>query len=370
MKFAVIEYSSKSKRVWKHQPNRPNYLCDPEKEIDPTSFGCYVSALEGEHIPLTWLILGSSQSPVAKARQFVFRAYKKLTGHWPQIYSLNYLEQFDVLMVVHQISNGHEITALTARLRRLYPKKFIIGVPTQPFGLLKNYWQKNPGWLADFKRYMDLCHVFVSINQAVTEEWQQLTKTPVLYVPQPYPVEYASQYFSPISEKKPIIFVAGTTERPNIAQGQRIAAQLQKKHPEHLIHVTDTPGFPLDIKNLKTSRYKVIPFAPWEEHLKYLRHVKLVINTDYTYTRGRVQVDCAAVGTPSVGGNSDGQIDLFSRLQSHPKTSDAEIFNWCSKLLTDASHYEETVSQATQQLQKYNYQQSAQRIKDLVEKYG
>ena len=80
MNFAVIEYASKTGDIWRHQPGKPNYLEDPAKVIDPTSFGCYVSALEGEHIPLTKLI-GTSN--------LYNRVVKKLTGSWPQNNSLD-----------------------------------------------------------------------------------------------------------------------------------------------------------------------------------------------------------------------------------------------------------------------------------------
>src|SRR5690348_13841799 len=156
MKFAVVEYSSKSGTVWHHTAAKPNYLADPDKEIDPTSFGCYVSALEGEHIPFKGIINGSVV-PVSPLSFAARRVYRKLFHHWPATYDLSYLQQFDILMVVHQISDSHEMTALAKRLRQLPKRPFLIGVPTQPYGLWKDYYDTHPAELADFKDYLAAC---------------------------------------------------------------------------------------------------------------------------------------------------------------------------------------------------------------------
>ena len=136
MKFAVVEYSSKTGTIWKHTSNRPNYLCDPVREIDPTSFGCYVSALAGEHIPLTSCIIGKDiPLPIRIYRKII----KRITGNWPSEYSLDYFRQFDALLVVYQISDGHELVRFLKRIKKIHPNCVLLGVPTQPYGILKNY---------------------------------------------------------------------------------------------------------------------------------------------------------------------------------------------------------------------------------------
>jgi len=365
MSFAVIEYTTKNGLVWVPTPERPNYLADPQKEIDPTSFACYTTALNGEHIPLRGLILG----PVNKRTRigkFIYRIIKKLTGSWPQWYSLEYLKPFEILLVVHQISNAHEMTAFLKRLKRKFPEKTIIGVPTQPFGILQDYWAKNPDGLEEMKSFMGECSVFVTVVKETEHAWQELTKTPTVYLPQPYPVDYAIQYFLPLEKKENIIFVAGVTERDNIRKGQSAAVALQKQFPEYEIHVTDTPGLTLDTSALSGSRFKVLPFQEWREHLQYLNKVKLVINTDYTLTRGRVQVDCAAVGTISIGANSDGQADLFPELKSSPETSVADITEMGERLLKNETLYRQYADAALQRLTYYNYERSRERLLQLA----
>ena len=194
LKFAVVEYSSKTGTVWRHRADRPNYLADPAREMDPTSFGCYVSALAGEHIPLLGLILGPV-APVTRWQRLWRKIMKRLTGRWPENYSLRYLASFDAILVVHQISDGHEVTAFTRRLKQTYPRLCVIGVPTQPYGILKRHWENQPAWLADFKIFMRSCDVFISIVASTVPAWQKLSGRPVAYLPQPYPVEFTQQFF-------------------------------------------------------------------------------------------------------------------------------------------------------------------------------
>lgn len=365
MKFAVVEYSSKTGKIWKHTADRPNYLCDPVKEIDPTSFGCYVSALEGEHIPLTAFAIGEKAN-LSSLGMFRRKVYKRITGDWPA-YDISYFKQFDALLVVHQISDAHEVTMFTKRIKNEYPHIKILGVPTQPYGILKAWWEHHHDSLSILKDFMDTCDVFITIVESTKDVWQGMTKTPVVYLPQPYPVQYAQQFFKARDAKEKVIYIAGVTDRDNIKIGHIVAKHVQKKHPEYIIHVTQIPGMSLDTSELKGATYKVIDFDPWQKHLEYLSQPLMVINTDYTQTRGRVQVDCAAVGTPSVGADSDGQVDLFPDLPASPISSIDELVAQGNRLIEDSAFYEHVVSQAQKRMQKYSYPESAQRIQELVQ---
>lgn len=368
MKFAVIEYTSKSGKIWKHRGDKPNYLADPAKEIDPTSFGCYVSALEGEHIPLKGIITGTAthvSRPVALSR----RVYRKITGHWPATYDISYMRQFDVLMVVHQLSDSHEMVNVLQRLRQQSPRPFLIGVPTQPFGLLQKRLEADAKADGDVRAHMDACDVFLTVVDSTLPIWQQKSATPVVYLPQPYPVAFASQYGRPQSQKKPIIFVAGVTDRPNIALGHAVARKIQVKYPQYSIHVTDTPGHTQDFSALAGGTFATQAFLPWQDQLHYLSQVSLVVNTDYTLTRGRVQVDCAAVGTPAIGADSDGQRDLFPDLFADANTTVEVLVAKALRLLEDKQWYGAVIAKAKERLQKYTYELSKERIAALVQKY-
>jgi len=363
MKFAVVEYSSKTKKIWRHTEKRPNYLCDPIHEIDPTSFGCYVSAFEGEHVPLVSLITGTQ---VFLPLRIYRKIMKRITGAWPT-YSISYLQQFDVLLVVYQISDGHEMVALLQRLRAEHPSQIIIGVPTQPYGILREYWDKTPEALTEMREFIRACHTFITIVKRTLPKWERISRTPMLYMPQPYPTAFASRMFRERDQKSNIIFVAGVTGRDNIIKGQIVAAQLQKKFPAYRIQMAQVEGMDLDVKNLSGSTYDVLPFQPWQEHLAMLSRVALVINTDYTETRGRVQADCAAVGTVSIGANSDAQEDLFPKLPADRNTSTAQLVLQGEQLLGDTSYYSEIARTAQQRLAQYDYEPSKERMEELVQ---
>jgi len=360
MKFAVIEYTTKTGQIWRPTPERPNYLGDPQREIDPTSFACYTTALQGEHIPLTWLI-----NP-----NLLKKVIKRLTGAWPQWHSLDYQKKFDALMVVHQLSNAHEILALTKRLKKEQPNQFIIGVPTQPYGLLKKHLDQNQKDQQIFSDYMNTCDVFLTVVKSTQGYYKALTKTPVVYMPQPYPYHYAKDFALSLQQKDKTILVAGVTQRPNIKQGQLVAVELQKLLPDYQIIIPKVPELDYDETNLKNSNYKILPFEQWREHLKTLAKTSLVINTDYTQTRGRVQTDCAAVKTISLGGNSDGQADLFPDLISTPQTSVSNLVKLGHKILTDADYYKNITHNASERLKKYDYEASATRLMALVKTYN
>jgi len=196
-----------------------------------------------------------------------------------------------------------------------------------------------------------------------------MTNTEVVYLPQIYPTHYASRFFTKRAAKEKAIFVAGITDRPNILQGFAVAQTLQKKFPDYHINVTQIPGVTMNFDLLREAKYSVIPFQQWREHLPWLAKQALAINTDYTLTRGRVQVDCAAVGTPSLGGNSDGQTDLFPKLASTPNTTVEKLVKLGSNLLTDHAYYEKTVATAHEKLKKYDYEESAERLQVLVKSH-
>lgn len=368
MKFAVVEYTSKSGKIWRHQEGKPNYLADPEKEIDPTSFGSYVSALGGEHIPITGFITGDINKP-NKVTVVFNKVYKRLTGSWPQTYSIKYMEKFDFILLVHQLSDAHEITAFGQRLKQTYPHIFIVGVPTQPYGLLRKKLDDDPKTTQELTDFIDACDVFLSVVKETKDYYANMSSTEVVYLPQIYPTHYASKQFLPWEKKDKSIFVAGITDRPDIAKGFLVAKQLQKEFPEYDIKVTQIPGVEMDFSNLEGATYSIAPFDPWREHLPWLAKQAMVINTDYTLTRGRVQVDAAAVGTPALGSNSDGQTDLFPELAATEDTSVETLVEMGRKLLSDHEYYAKTAQYGLERLKKYDFEESAARILLLVKSH-
>src|SRR5581483_6070032 len=218
----------------------------------------------------------------------------------------------------------------------------------------------------ELKEFTAACDTFITVVESTLSAWQAISAVPTVYMPQPYPVDYTKQFFSPRTRKEKILFVAGVAGRPQILKGHTVARELQKQFSDYTIWVTDTPGEPFNDQELAGARYEKRPFEEWREHLQSLRTVALVVNTDFTQTRGRVQVDSAAVGTPSLGADSDGQRDLFPQLAATPHTPVSELVTTGARLLRDTAYYNEIVAYASERLAVYSYEDAATRLAMLV----
>lgn len=352
MRFAVVEYSSKSNEIWKHTATKPNFLADPNTEIDATSFGTWVSILEGEHIPLL---------KFAKHKTLWRKAAKRLTGSWPS-FSVNYFNRFDVLLIVHQLSDAHELVGFINKLKAQEKSPFIIGVPTQPFGILRAETEVNTEAKSNLINFIQACDQFISIDKATTNWYEKISGANAKYFPQPYPVKFAQHFAVSPEQKEKTIMVAGVTQRENIALGQKVAAALQKKFPEYKILVPKVADLDYDFKNLQNADYKILDFERWQEHLQTLAKTRLVINTDFIHTRGRLQMDCAAVQTLSLGSNSDAQLDLCPELAANSDTSLEKIISLGEKLLADDTYYRSLVEKVNEKISFYDYDNSRERF--------
>lgn len=364
MKFCCVEYTTKTGRVWVPSVEHPNYLADPIRVIDPTSFGSYTTALNGEHVPLSGVVLGHLGHGYPFQGLFQ-RIHRRLTGRWG-LYSLSYFKKFDTMLAVYDWRRGREIAEFVRRVREELPHIVVVGVPTQPFGALRESWRVEEN-LRPLVEFYNNCHAVLSVVRATVPYQQALTKTPVVYIPQPYPVEYAERYWHSEPEKDRILFVAGETTRPDILAGHLAARMIQQRHPELTIHITKTPGSPLNTHILDGTRHGITPFRPWREHLTYLSRVKIALNTDTWWTRGRVQADCAAVGTPSIGGPSDGQQELFPDLLIRDVEDFPLILDLASRLLGDLEFYEKVTMRAKHRLASYNFTAATERFHRLVQ---
>lgn len=365
MRFACVEYTTKTGRIWRHTPERPNYLCDPVREIDPTSFGCYTSALSGVHIPLSGLMYGQLDAPPSRAQRVRQDLARRMLGSF-RPYDLSYLKPFDVLLVIYQTSNDDELVRFVHRLRAELPQTMIVSSSSPPFGRLRDAWRTNPETAFRYRAFLDASHVNMNVCRATVPYYRGLSRTPSLYLPQPYPVEYALQVAQArggdATGGPPVIYVAGDTVRPDIMTGHLVARALQQRHPELLIRVTKTPEFALNTSFLAGTRYEVSSFRPWVEQLRELVPVRLVINTDLWWTRGRVPVDCAAAGVPCVGTTSDGQTELWPGLAAAESIDIDQLVELGERALTDDDFRTRAVETARRRLWQYTYAHTVDRF--------
>lgn len=366
MRFACIEFTTKARKIWRPTPERPNYLCDPEREIDPTSFGCYTSALNGAHIPLSGLIYGSLETPPSPLQRLRQDLTRRFTGQF-RPYDLSFLADLDVLLVIYQLSNDDEIVRFIQRARKELRNTLLVSCSSPPFGRLREHWKDHPETITRYQTFLDSTQVNMNVCRATVPFYRQLTTTPSLYLPQPYPVEYAVEYAQKNTGHRPILYVAGDTVRPDIVTGHLIAKTLQRRHPELLIRITKTPEFSLNTAFLRGTRFEIAPFRPWADQVRELSGVRLVINTDLWWTRGRVPVDCAAAGVPCVGTTSDGQTELWPELAASDSTDVDRLIALAERALTDDTFRAAAIAKARRRLAHYAYAPTVQRFTRVVE---
>ncbi len=368
MHFACIEFSTKSGEIWRPTPEKPNFLCDPEKEIDPTSFGCWTSALNGEHIPYSFLQIGKN------ARSFAFKIQRRLDrikekmSKRPVYHNLNYLKKFNLILLIVHTYSLPLFADLAQRIQKINPHAILLGSITSPLGLLRETWKKSGEYRA-FKNFADYCDLFINVNRVAQKYLEYITKTPVIYFPQFYPYEFARQSFQPRERREKTIFVAGETSRTDNLAGQLVAIALLKKHPDFQIKIVDIPGTNLAPLKIARVPFQAIPFQNWQKHLKRLASYYLVINLDQIWTLGRLQADCAAVGTPSIGINANNQMEMFPDLTIKDIEGIGDAVSLGERLIGESDFYHSVQEKANKVISQNDYDQSRQRLFDLLNHY-
>ena len=365
IRFACIEYSTKTGGIWRPTPEKPNYLCDPETEIDPTSFGCWTSSLSGEHIPVNFLRRRQNPHTLSyKLGRKLDLTLEKIQRK-PVYRNLDYLKKFNlILFLVHSFSMPL-MTDLIRKTKKVNPNATYLGSIVSPLGMLREVWKKENEFRA-FKTFADHCDFFINVNRAAAGYLESFLKTKVVYLPQFYPFEYAHRFFKKREEKEKIILVAGETERTDNLAGQFVALQIQKKYSEFLIQVVDYPH--LNVAPLKTAhaRFEIVPFLKWQENLKRLARFFLVINMDQTWTLGRLQADCAAVGTPNIGINANNQLEFFPKLSLPDIAGIKQGIELAEKLISDSIFYQNIQQLASQKLSENNYAKSKEKLLKIL----
>jgi hypothetical protein len=350
---------------------KPNYLCDPSNEIDVTAWGAWTSALEGEHIPLQFLVDGKTSDGIktggfSGVKYKVLSKIKKAVDYVPLFRNINYLEKFDVVLVCHHFYYNREMTQLLKIAKKTFPNKIFLGTTAYNLGRIREYW-RDAAWYMDFKEFIDNCTLYINLNRVADEYYRLLTKTPVVYFPQFYPYEYAKKYFIKLQEKENAIFVAGETTRIDNIVSMLIAKRIQEKHRDYVIKVTSMQG--MNLKPLQGANYQVIPFVDWRSYIELLGMMKIVLNMDAWWTKGRVPGDAACVGTPCIGINADTQMELFPELTCRDITDVRMAVNLALRLISENDYYEKIQMNAMKKLEEYSYTNSIDRLDRLVKIY-
>ncbi len=374
MKFACVELYTKSGKIWDGAGGKPNYLCNPKNEIDNSSFGCWTSAMQGEHVPLSWFKLRKIPSKIYHSQlaprmsRFNYAGYslfsRMANKAFEDFHNLEYLSKFDVVLVdIHEYSI-QAMAKFIVSAKKMQKRPIFLGVFGVTFNIIREA-LKDPETFSYFKTFIDNCDVFLNWgNEAISEYLKFYTDTPVVNFPMFYPYEFTKRFFRPYQEKEKIIFISGHTQRTDHVLSLLIAKKIQAKYPDFFIETIGRPG--QNLETLKGARYGVVPFLNWTNYLDHTGKTYMIIDMDNTWTSGRTVNDAAAVGTPCIGINSGNQGRLFPDLACLDVIDTKRAFSLGCRLIEDRQFYESMQSKATKKLEESSYENSVKSLKKLL----
>lgn len=371
MRFACVEYTTKSGHIWRPTPERPNYLCDHKNEIDAAGYGTWTSALDGEHVPVTWFHDGKPGPAIGEKLPIRTRISMRLNRRRNKpilsFDNLDYVDNFDVMLVCFHFYGYRLMTDFLVAAKKRFPDKVFLGTHAVfSLGRLREYWT-NSDLFIHLQRFMNECDIFTIANPQAVDYFDLITGTPVVYFPQFYPVSYAGRHFKDVDHKDKSIFVAGSTSRNDITWSCLLAVQLQKRFPDYVIQIVGKDDF--NYAALQDANYEILPYMSWDEYLDVTSRARLVLNTDVGWTNGRVQADAAAVGTPCIGSNAGRQTELFPDLVCRDIEDTAKALSLGTKLIENADYYQSVTSRALRTLEGWSYESGPARLADLVDKF-
>ncbi|MFQ5893661.1 MAG: hypothetical protein ACE5H5_05045, partial [Nitrospinota bacterium] len=271
-----------------------------------------------------------------------------------------------------------EFSEFIIRARALAPETVLIGCHTVPLIILQEA-LRQPDKLQYFKAFIDSCDVFVTYMRGAESYFRLLTDTPVAYCPVPYPVEHVRQYWRPREEKDRVILCAGETSRSINLMSHFVARRLRDRYPDFHIHLgpvshsglvgpvwSDNRYPHMHAVSLDEGTYEVLSYLPWQEFLRSVARTYLVVYTDLHWTKGRFPTDAAGVGTPCIGLAADSQRELFPETTCTEPFEADRMIEIASRLIEDASFYEEVQHTAATRLEEYSYDRSVKRFHHLL----
>ncbi len=378
MKFACVELYTKSGRIWDGARQQPNYLCDPS-EIDNASFGCWTSALKGEHVPLLWFKFRKPMrrfyhgQMAPRMSKFNYAGYSIISRLFNNAFedfnNLDYLSKFDVVLVVVHDYSIRAMAKFVTAAKKLQKKPIILGA----FGVTLNFMRealKEPENFKHFKIFIDNCDVFVNYyHEAISDYLKLFTSTPVVNFPQFYPFEFAKSFFTPIDGKEQVIFISGHSQRTDHVASMLVARKVQELHPEFTIELVGRPKQSLE--PLQGANFRVAPFQRrWADYMEKTKKNYLVLDLDNTWTLGRVVRDAAAVGSPCIGLNSGSQASLFPDLVCRDIIDTDKAIELGAKLIEDKSFYRGVQRKAFEKLEECSFENSVKRLHNMLKEYA
>ena len=369
VRFASVRYRTKSGRIWEGNRARPVESHDLKKEIDITSYGCWTEILEGKEIPLDHIRFGIERDhwgyPLAKT---LLKVSKKTLGKIPYR-CLDLLKDINLLLVTTFSYSIPEMTDFLEKYRDTLKdgnrEVVVLGAMEETLDIFRRRWEHDPKALSRFIDFANACDIFLTPYHSGTKRYHELLmKTPVVYFPLFFPVQFAQQFAVNTEDKKREILVVTSKGNTDRITSLLVAKEIQKRHPDFLIRVVLTEGTNLSL--LSGCRYECVPRLPWKEYLQVIRECYLFVNLDVSWTGGRPVTDAAAVGSPCIGCNAANQEYLFPDLTVSELVGLEKAIELAVRLIEEPSFYRQVVLFAEKRLQSLSLEKGKGRVASLL----
>lgn len=201
--------------------------------------------------------------------------------------------------------------------------------------------------------------------------FKALTHKPVDVVGAPFPLKRVREMCPPVRKREEIAL--GSSIRSILTHNRNAMVNLAALFEIGMPGVVDI-WEPVEMEYYQSIRkYLPIPQitfryskSGWDQYITQANYSLLGLHLDYRYSWGRFPIDCAAVRIPCVGSPSlYTQKILFPRLcvPYHDIEGAAALVR---KLVSDAKFYEEAVSYAQSQIERFSYEQCKMRLYNLI----
>ncbi|HBC91803.1 MAG TPA: hypothetical protein DCZ10_02575 [Pelotomaculum sp.] len=201
--------------------------------------------------------------------------------------------------------------------------------------------------------------------------FKALTNKPVDVVGVPYPIKRVREMCAPAQKRKEIVL--GSSIRSILTHNRNALVNLAALSESGLPGVVNI-WEPVEMEYVQSIRkFLPIPFisfrslkSGWNQFITQVNYSLLGLHLDYRYSWGRFPIDCAAVGTPCVGSPSlYTQKILFPRL-CVPYHDIGGAVALLKKLISDAKFFDEVVTYAQSQIERFSYEKCKMRLLNLI----
>lgn len=201
--------------------------------------------------------------------------------------------------------------------------------------------------------------------------FKALTNKPVDVVGAPYPIERVHEMCPPVQKRAEIAL--GSSIRSILTHNRNALINLAALSETRMPGAVDI-WEPVEMEYVQSIReYLSIPQVTfryskfgWDQYIRQVNYSLLGLHLDYRYSWGKFPIDCAAVMTPCVASPSlYTQKILFPRLCVHYHDIEGAVA-LVKKLVSDANFYEEVVSYAQSQIERFSYEQCKMRLFNLI----